>query len=445
MQTEKLLIYGSAFLLCALVIGIYLLHIRRRSRRTARKIGEAKAAGTHEPVSLHPVVDPNACIGTGACILACPEKDILGILHGKAAPVNTSRCIGHGACFHACPTRAISLCIGTEQRGVQLPHVNEHFVTNVPGISIAGELGGMGLIRNAVEQGRQAVEHIGAVLDRRHEATYDLLVVGAGPAGIAGSLAAKKLGLRFLTLEQDTLGGTVATFPRKKVVMTSPMELPLHGRVKMLETSKTELLTLWQEVLGKNGITIRENTKVERIEPEHAHLRIVTSSGETFTAKHVLLAIGRRGSPRKLNIPGEERPKVAYRMLEPEMIRKEHIMVVGGGDSAVEAALQLCDENKVTLSYRKENFSRIKPANFDLIRAAMAAEKLDVRFNTELRSIDDEDVTLTGGDTEEHIRNDRVYIFVGGELPSGFLEKSGIRITTSFGDTVLSHHESPKP
>lgn len=438
---EKVVIYGSVALLCLIVVGIYLLKIRRTSRKTARKIEEARAAGTHEPISLHPVVDPNNCIATGACITACPEKDILGILNGKATPINISQCIGHGACFHACPTRAISLCIGTEKRGVELPHVSEHFETNVPGISIAGELGGMGLIRNAVEQGRQAVEFIDSVIDRSHKAEYDLLIVGAGPAGISGSLTAKKLGLRCITLEQDSLGGTVFTFPRTKVVMTSPMELPLHGRVKMLETSKTQLLDLWTSVLTKNDIPILEQTKAERIYPESNYFRISTSTGGEYTAKHVLLAIGRRGTPRKLNIPGEESQKVAYRMLEPEMIKGEHIMVVGGGDSAVEAALQLCDHNTVTLSYRKEAFSRIKPGNRVKITEAMEHGKLDVRFSTNLTKIEQEEVILANGGTgDQRIRNDRVYIFAGGELPTQFLNKIGIQITKKFGEAVLKHN-----
>jgi thioredoxin reductase/NAD-dependent dihydropyrimidine dehydrogenase PreA subunit len=386
-------------------------------------------------------VDPDNCIATGACISACPEKDILGILNGKATPINASQCIGHGACFHACPTRAISLCIGTEKRGVELPHVSEHFETNVPGIFIAGELGGMGLIRNAVEQGRQAVDRIAAVLDRTHKAEYDLLIVGAGPAGIAGSLSAKKHGLKSITLEQDSLGGTVFTFPRTKVVMTSPMELPLYGRVRMLETSKTELLDLWTSVLTKHDIHVKEQTKAERIYPESNFFRIAASTGEQYTAKHVLLTIGRRGTPRKLNIPGEESQKVAYRMLEPEMIKGEHIMVVGGGDSAVEAALQLCDRNTVTLSYRKETFSRIKPGNSEKIRAAMEKGCVDVRFNTNLRKIEQEEVILANGGTgEQYIRNDRVYIFAGGELPTQFLNKIGIQITTKFGEAVLKHN-----
>jgi len=439
---EKIIVYGSVFLLCLIVLLIYLRKLKRGSRKVEAKIASAKNDGLHEPVSLHPVVDPNSCIMTGACIIACPEKDILGILNGKATTINTSQCIGHGACFHACPTQAISLCIGTEKRGVDLPHVNQNFETNVPGISIAGELGGMGLIKNAVEQGKQAVEHIVKSIDRNHDAPYDLIVVGAGPAGISASLAAKKHGLRCLTLEQDTLGGTVFTFPRKKVVMTSPMDLPLHGKVKLFETSKTELLDLWNGVLDKNDIVVKENSKVESIAFVNDAHKVLTSDGEEYLAKHVLLAIGRRGTPRKLNVPGETMEKVAYRLLEPENISNENIVVVGGGDSAVEAALSLTENNKVTLSYRKEAFQRIKPKNGELIKQAMSQGKVDVMFNTNVEIIDREEVAISNGNGEGKLslKNDRIYIFAGGELPTQFLDKIGIQITKKFGEAVLKHN-----
>jgi len=235
---EKIVIYGLVILFCLVIVLIYLRKQKRESRSVEEKIVKAKKEGLFEPVSLHPVVDVNSCIKTGACILACPEKDILGIRNGIATPVNASRCIGHGACFHACPTNAISLCIGSETRGIELPHVDQDFQTNIPGIFIAGELGGMGLIKNAVEQGKQAVENIIKPLNKGHDAEYDLVIVGAGPAGISASLTAKKHNLKFITLEQDTLGGTVFTFPRSKIVMTSVMDLPLFGKLKLYETSK---------------------------------------------------------------------------------------------------------------------------------------------------------------------------------------------------------------
>jgi thioredoxin reductase len=438
---ENILIYGLAFILCLVVVYIYLRKQKRESRVVEAKIEQAKKDGIHEPVSLHPVVDESSCIKTGACIVACPEKDILGIRNGKATTINASHCIGHGACFHACPTQAITLCIGTEKRGVELPHVDQNFETNIPGIFIAGELGGMGLIKNAVEQGKQAVENLTAIAKKSHKAKYDLLIVGAGPAGISASLTAKKHKLKFLTVEQDTLGGTVFTFPRSKIVMTSPMDLPLFGKVKLSETSKIELLDLWYKALDKNDISIQENTKVETIIPENGHFKINTKAGTHLTAKTILLSIGRRGTPRKLNIPGEQLEKVAYRLLEPEDISGKEIIVVGGGDSAIESALMLAEQNKVTLSYRKDIFQRIKPKNSERINEAIQKGLVDVKFNSNLVSIDKDFVTLTIEQSNDvlNIKNDLVYIFAGGELPTQFLQKIGLEITKKYGEAILKH------
>jgi len=438
---QKVLIYAIVTILCVAVVWYYLYRKRKESGITEAKIKKAQEEGLHEPVSLHPFIDVNSCIGTGACVAACPEKDIIGISNGKATVINASQCIGHGACFHACPTEAITLRIGTEKRGVELPHISKNFETNVPGIFIAGELGGMGLIRNAVEQGRQAVDNIAKSARRSHTATYDLIIVGSGPAGISGSLAARKHGLNFLLLEQETLGGAVYSFPRKKIVMTSPMDLPLVGKVKLFETSKSELLDLWQTALRKNNITVKENSRVESVKPEGDNIKVTTVGGEVFSASSVLLAIGRRGTPRKLNIPGEDKEKVAYRLLEPEDLSGQYIVVVGGGDAAVESALLLSGQNHVTLSYRNEVFNRIKPKNSTAVNEAVEEGKLQVLLRSNLVSIDDESVDIMTADGVEpvKVKNDLVYIFAGGELPTQFLEKAGIKISRKFGETVLKH------
>ncbi len=439
---EEISIYFITALFCVGVVLYYLKSGKKESRRIKQKIELAKQEGRFEPVSLHPYIDLNVCIGSGACIRACPEKDIIGIVDGKAMVVNATSCIGHGACFHACPVEAISLRIGTEQRGVELPHVDQNYETNVRGIYIAGELGGMGLIKNSVEQGRQAVENIAKSDKAKKEGVLDLVIIGAGPAGISGALTARKQGLSFIALEQDSLGGTVFTFPRAKIVMTNPMDLPLYGNVKLFDTSKQELLDIWKDALSKNKIEICENAKVEKIIPnEDFTFKVITLDGKAYTCNHVLVAIGRRGSPRKLNIPGEDLPKVAYRLLEPELITGKKIMVVGGGDSAVESALLLMDQNEVSLSYRKDQFARLKPKNTERIMNAQKEKKVNILFSSELVSISMQEVQLKfdSNDAIKNLPNDLVYIFAGGELPSAFLKNAGIEISKRFGQIVKKH------
>jgi thioredoxin reductase (NADPH) len=429
------------FLLLGGIFYFYHQKNKLTNMRTLSKKSKAKEHGFHEPVSLHPVVDLDICIGSGACIKACPEHDILGIHNGKAQTINASRCVGHGACFHACPVEAITLCIGTEKRGVELPHISQEFETNIPGIFVAGELGGMGLIKNAVEQGRQTVEYFLQKSIPKSNAKYDLIIVGAGPAGISASLTAAKNNLKFLTLEQDSLGGTVFNFPRAKIVMTAPMDLPLWGKVKLVETSKSQLLDLWKNVLSKNKISINEQEKVLEIVKQD-NMFIVKTNSEHYTSRGIILAIGRRGSPRKLGVPGESKEKVFYRLIEPELIHDKQILVVGGGDSAVESAMLLADErNRVTLSYRSESFSRLKTKNLERINDYIKKKKINTLFNSNVKEITDDSVRFTFNNTAEEIKikNDFVYIFAGGVLPTSFLEEIGIKITKKFGDAILKH------
>lgn len=420
-----------------LVVGIYTRYQSKKSRKTLKKIKKAKEYGTHEPVHIHPSVDPATCIGSGACVKACPEKDILGLANGRASLINASRCIGHGACASACPVGAIKLVFGTETRGVDIPYVTPNFETNVKGIFIIGELGGMGLIRNAVTQGREVMGYLSCLLrsgEGKREGLYDTVIVGAGPAGISASLAAVKYKLKFVTVEQEEIGGTVLQYPRHKIVMTSPMELPMYGKVRLGETTKEALLDLWMEVIGKTGLQIRTKEKMTDIKRDDDCFKVFTTKGEYLT-KTVVLAIGRRGTPRKLGVPGENLPKVAYRLLEPEQHQNQNILVVGGGDSAVEAAIALADQigNRVSLSYRGEAFSRIKPGNKERLDKMTGKRAVQVIFKSNVKEIGERSVKISTPEDLIEILNDYVYIFTGGELPNEFLNKIGVTIEKRFG------------
>lgn len=403
-------------------------------RRVLQTKAEVIAAGLTEPASLHPVINAEFCIGCASCITACPEGKILGLVNGKAQLIEPSHCIGHGACAAACPMHAIELVFGTEKRGVDIPDVGADFQTNVPGIYIAGELGGMGLIRNAIEQGRQAMEQIAQKAAARKGPAMDVLIVGAGPAGISASLAAMKAGLKAITIEQDSFGGTVAHFPRGKLVMTAPAELPLYGRVNMRETSKEELLAFWKKVKQDTGLKINYDERVDKIVPESGGFRVGTTRGSHHVGA-ILLAIGRRGTPRRLGVPGEEHQKVVYRLIDPEQYRDHNVLVVGGGDSALEAATSIAAEQGTTvaLSYRGDGFNRAKQKNRDLVTSMEQSGRLRVMLGSDVRSIEPDFVTIeTAGETER-LANNAIIVCAGGILPTPFLKSVGINIETKYG------------
>ncbi|MBT5874352.1 MAG: NAD(P)-binding domain-containing protein [Candidatus Latescibacteria bacterium] len=380
-------------------------------------------------------MNPDQCIGTGNCVESCPEKDVLGLLSGQATPVSPARCIGHGLCERSCPVNAIELVFGTSRRGVDLPRIQENFETNVPSLYVVGELGGMGLIKNAFEQGRQCIDGI-SVPSPNDSDVLDLLIVGCGPAGLSCAIQAVEKGFSYRVIEKDGVGGTVLNYPKKKLVMTEPMDLPGTFSMAKRDYAKEELLEIWQGLVDELQIKINEEEivlTVDRLASGHFSVR---TNKDDYTAQNIVLAIGRRGIPRKLDVPGEALPKVAYALKDATDFAGDRVLVVGGGDSAVEAALTLSEQSntQVHISYRKEAFFRIKTDNQTRLNTAIKAGRIQLIMNSNVSEIrTDQTIIAREKEPDLILPNDFVFIFAGGSLPTEFLNKCGIKIDTVFG------------
>ena len=429
-----------------IIIFCYLYKKRCHNKESQSYLEESVSAGLIEPASLHPVIDFPSCIGCGSCVSACPEKKVLGLINRRAHLVNPTSCIGHGACKSACPEDAIKLVFGSATRGVDIPDVSPEFETNMKNIYIAGELGGMGLIRNAIEQGRQAMQAIAKHLKNTKNSIdadlLDCLIIGAGPAGLSATLQAMSDGLQTVTIDQDTVGGTVAHFPRGKLVMTAPAILPLVGNVKFTEISKEDLISFWIKIIEKNNVKIQEKEALVDIKKQTDGSFEVKTTKRSYFSKKLLLTIGRRGTPRKLGVPGEERSKVAYRMIDPEQYSGHKVLVVGGGDSALEAACSIAELSNakqhgtaVWISYRSDSFNRAKPKNRKRVNNLQQQGKLQVLFSSNVAVIGKQSVTFKaiGDEQALEIPNTAIIICVGGVLPTPLLKQLGINISTKYG------------
>lgn len=403
---------------------------------------KARKERTLDPITLHPEIDPALCAGCGVCVDACPEGKILRLVGHKAVLVSATQCVGHGECELACPFDAISLVFGTKTRGMELPRISTHYETNVEGLYIAGELGGMGLIRNAVKQGQLAARHAIETLGKASKAQVDLLIVGAGPAGLSACLEATAAKVSYLCIEQGSLGGTVYNFPRQKVVMSQPADLPLYGVMKFPENkvSKEQLLELWTEIRQKAKLRIKENCKFLGLEKKGGAFHVKTSIGD-LSAKKVMLAMGVRGSPRKLGVPGEETPKVTYNLLDPEQYQKVSVAIVGGGNAAAEAVQNLARKqygNKVYMLVRDQSMDRANSENRDLVNKLVAQGRVILHYETVVTEIHPKHLVIKKKDEVSEIPNDFVFIFAGALLPFKFLESLGIQIDKKFGEALGS-------
>ena len=414
-----------------ILIPYYIIHVRKQNKSKAI-LDDNIEAGLTQPASLHPVIDLVKCIGCGACVRECPEAkhDVLGLINNKAHLINPTECIGHGNCKSVCPTKAITLVFGTAERGIDLPIVNSNFETSIPGLYVAGELGGMGLIRSALIQGIEAVENIYKTTESK-AGQYRLVIVGGGPAGFGAALKASALGMNYVVIEQEDLGGAVFQYPRRKLVMTSPVDLPLAGKTHFKNTTKEELLEFWNRIKTEYHLNFQYRERVESIKQTPDGFDVDTSN-TSYKATSVLLAIGRRGTPRKLGVPGEGLSKVVYRLIDPEQYRGMNVLVVGGGDSALEAAASIAEvglDTKVILSYRGDTFQRAKQRNRERIVMCQLAGNLTVLLNSKVISIHEKTMAVDNA----IYPNDAVIVNIGGVLPDAFLKECGINVVTKWG------------
>ena len=432
-----MIVYAIIAAVLAVPVVILVLQAWQRSRRAQRTIEEiARKGGEKIPLTLHPYIDPDICIGSLACLKSCPEGDILGIVDGAARLIHGDHCIGHGRCAAECPVGAIRLVFGTAERGIDLPMVDQFFESSRAGVHVVGELGGMGLIKNAITQGIQVGNRLAQVTARGDD-VVDVAIVGAGPAGLATALTLKAAGRTFRVLEQGSLGGTIAQYPRQKVVMTEAVQLPIFGKFGRKLISKEELLEMWIRALQKAKIGVNEGVKVEGIEGQDGAFTVLTTKGK-LRAKKVVLATGRRGSPRKLGVPGEELAKVTYNLIDAEQYEGCNVLVVGGGDSALEAAIQLANSTdaQVTISYRSESFGRARDANKKKIADLIEKKRVQALMSSVVDKITEDEVVLTAAEAPVVLANDYVIASIGGELPLEFLSKAGISLKKHFGEEL---------
>ncbi len=441
---DTLIAFIVAAALTLFFLRNYFKGIKERDAK-ARAAAEKGKLFSEGPKAQHPHIDNTYCIGCATCTTVCPEGDVLAMLGGKAVIVNGYKCIGHSLCADACPVGAITMVMASPSMGADMPTLTGEFETTVPNLFIVGELGGLALIKNAVNQGRECVDTILNRFTARGTArtipdVYDVLIIGAGPAGIAASLRAIQHKMKYLTLERDEIGGTVAKYPRQKLVMTSPVEFPMYGKFKKTELSKENLLAFWDKVLHRADFKVRTGQKVEDIKRGPDGIFTVSSQDSQYRAHAVILALGRTGTPRKLGVPGEDLPKVMYRLIEADHYINKKILVVGGGDSAVEAAMGLAHQvgNKVTLVYRSAQFSRIKERNSQRIADCMKSGKVEVLFNSNPVEFKEQTVIIEVQGEKRELPNDFVWIFAGGTPPNDFLKKIGV----GFGARDMTQHAS---
>ncbi|NQV41931.1 MAG: NAD(P)-binding domain-containing protein [Candidatus Marinimicrobia bacterium] len=431
LNNESVLSWVLGFLLIFAFTIPYLVKWKRKQKQTVEKLNEATRIGTNKALMQHPIIDLSRCIGCGICTKVCPEGEVLGLVGGKAVLINGSKCVGHEVCMESCPVGGIEVGLGDISSREDIPQLSSELESNLENIYLIGELGGLALIRNAVNQGSRVAKSIQEKLNGSTP-SQPIVVIGAGPAGLSCTISLMGMGLPVVLLDQSEPGGTILQYPRRKLVMVQPIEMPGYGEMSNSEYSKEELLEIWDRIFESHKPDFRSGHQLQAIEKNGSGYKITTSAGE-LSSDYVVLALGRRGTPRKLGVPGEDLSKVSYKLMDAETYQNKHILVVGGGDSAIEAAVGLGQQigNTVTLSYRKNNFSRIKARNDEQVAKAVKNGWINIIYESTVDSIHEDQVIIRQNDQEQQLKNDYVFVFAGGIPPFKLMNSIGVQFGTS--------------
>lgn len=403
--------------------------------------GKKKTAAPQKKVRLliHSIND-DRCTGCDACVMVCPT-DVLELQKNKSRVARFGDCIQCEQCANVCPTNALVMHYeGTSAPPVLVPDLDEYYQSKVPGLYLLGEAAGKPLVKNAVNLGRAVIEHAlrsglkpGALSAQSSDRLpcVDVIIIGSGPAGLSAALSCVQRKLSYVVIEKDAfVASTIARYPKGKKVMAEPYDVRCVGLLPVWDASKEKAIEEWNRILTQVGLDIRMREAVEGVRREPDGTFSVKSDKGSYRGQRVLLCIGTRGKPRKLGIPGEDQAFVQPLLDDPDLYSGKTVLVVGGGDSAVEAAISLAAphlRNKVILSYRGKSFNRVKARNRQDLDQAVNQQRVLLLLGSVVQNFERNNAVLKLQDGRTRpIPVHQAFVLIGGDPPVKWLESMGI-------------------
>jgi thioredoxin reductase/NAD-dependent dihydropyrimidine dehydrogenase PreA subunit len=420
-----LLVFASLIGVCSVCVMISAAASAIVRRRQQKRLENAK-----RKLLIHSIND-DRCTGCDACVAVCPT-DVLELNNNKSKVARFDDCIQCEQCVSACPTTALVMHYeGTKAPPIRMPQLDDYYQA-AEGLYLIGEASGKPLVKNASNLGRAVVEHMyksGVRANSKGNGQVDVLIIGSGPGGLSAALSCVQRGYSYAVIEKDELvAATIARWPKGKDCMAEPYDVRGLGLLPVFDCKKDELIAAWRTILDKHRVHVSMRETVEDVQRDTRGWFNVKTNKQVYSAQRVVLAIGTRGKPRKLGVTGEHLPKVTALLTDPADHRGQRVLVVGGGDSAVEAAVALSETaQRVVLSYRGKALSRCKAKNRQKLDEVVKAGRIVLRFGTTVAEIKQDVVTLKAGDAQETVANDHVFVCIGGDAPVKWMESVGVK------------------